>query len=351
MGFNISENSDRITQKPDVGTLTFLQPKEEDEGHYTCFAENDDGIAISSSFALKRGFLGNFINDSVVETMEAVEGEPFKLECKAPLGYPTPNMFWMIQTTQGAIKGIDNSRLTLDPSGNLWFSSVTRDDASKDSCYVCSAASPKVNEYKLGNRVTLKVNPRAHKSFIPPTLQFVSPSTIFALRGKSVEIFCIYHGSPSPKIAWSKGGNPIEFGKRLVSENSGRSLMINKVEAADEGEYACNVLSENGENESSNFIFKVEAPPQFIVEPDSKNVTINETIEMMCEADGTPPPKVEWLFNGKLVGVAGEKRYEMSETKFVIKEATKPDTGSHACRATNTHGLAYKNIYINVDEL
>jgi len=49
------------------------------------------------------------------------------------------------------------ARLTVDPEGNLWFSNVTRKDASEDFLYACSAASYFRNEYKLGNRVHMQV--------------------------------------------------------------------------------------------------------------------------------------------------------------------------------------------------
>jgi hypothetical protein len=58
---------------------------------------------------------------------------------------------------QNWLKTINSSRLTVDPEGNLWFSNVTRKDASEDFLYACSAASYFRNEYKLGNRVHMQV--------------------------------------------------------------------------------------------------------------------------------------------------------------------------------------------------
>ena len=62
------------------------------------------------------------------------------------------------QSTNGALKTINSSRLTVDPEGYLWYSNVTRRDASDEFLYACSAASFFRNEYKLGNRVFLQVN-------------------------------------------------------------------------------------------------------------------------------------------------------------------------------------------------
>lgn len=295
---------------------------------------------------LRKAFLGNFKNDSI-ETLEVAEGEPLQLECDAPNGYPSPSIFWMIQTTQGAIKGIDNPRVTLDPTGNLWFSSVTRDDATKDSYYICSAASSAVNEYKLGNRIILKVTPRITKPFRAPTLQSVSPANMFALRGKAVEIFCIYDGAPLPKVAWSKDGKPLRFSDRIVLENYGKSLKIKKTDVNDEGNYCCRVSSDDGETQSSDFVLKVESPPSFTVEPQSRNVTMNETVEIKCEADGLPEPEIQWSFNGKSIRGDSQRR-EISKNKLIVMEVGESDEGNYACYATNQHGYVFKDIYINV---
>jgi hypothetical protein len=58
---------------------------------------------------------------------------------------------------QNWLKTINSSRMTVDPEGKLWFSNVTRHDASNDFMYACSAASYFRNEYKLGNKVHLQV--------------------------------------------------------------------------------------------------------------------------------------------------------------------------------------------------
>lgn len=350
--FILSDHVDTVVQKTEAGTLTFLKPKVEDEGEYLCFAENEDGIARSNSVTLKKAFLENFKNDSA-RTIEADEGESLKLECKAPKGYPKPSIFWMIQTVHGAIKSVDNPRVTLDPAGNLWFSSVSRDDASKDSHYVCSAASTVVNEYKLGNRIMLKVIPRISKSLngSPPTPQYVSSPDVLVLRGKKVELFCIYDGTPNPKVVWSKDGKPIEFDERVVLENYGKSLTVKNSDAEDEGKYECEVSSEIGDTKTSSFNLKVELPPHITVEPHSHNVTMNdEVLEIECKVAGTPEPKIQWFFNGKPLEKEENSRREISDHKIVVRNVEKSDKGNYACYATNVHGYVSRDIYVNVQD-
>lgn len=333
--------------------MTFLKPGEEDEGEYFCLAENKEGTARSRSISLKRTFLENFKNDSV-QTIEVQLGQPLKLECEAPKGYPKPSIMWLIQTEIGAIKNIDNPRVTLDPAGNLWFSSVSLSDANRDSFYVCSASSYFVNEYKLGNRIKLEVIPYSANtkslSGSPPTPQYVSSHDMFALRGKKIELFCIYHGVPMPKVAWSKNGKPIEFDERVILENYGKSLKIKNTDVEDEGKYSCEASSEIGEKQISNFQLKLEFPPQFIAEPQSKNISLNENFEIKCQAEGVPEPTVEWFFNGKSADETNNARREVTASKIVVKETQKSDKGNYACVVSNTHGYISKDIYINVQD-
>lgn len=74
-------------------------------------------------------------------TVSAQEGSPFSLRCQPPDGWPKPSVYWMMQNTNGALRSINSSRMTVDPEGTLWFSNVTRDDTSDDFVYACSATS------------------------------------------------------------------------------------------------------------------------------------------------------------------------------------------------------------------
>ena len=69
----------------------------------------------------------------------------------------TSSQFQSLQSTNGALKTINSSRLTVDVEGYLHFSNVTRKDNSDKSMYACSAASYFRNEYKLGNKIWLQV--------------------------------------------------------------------------------------------------------------------------------------------------------------------------------------------------
>lgn len=197
--FQYTSYDNRISQQPGRGTLVVSKPMDEDLGQYQCFAENEWGTATSNSVFVRKAELNSFKEaDGRLNIVKTQEGQPYKLTCQPPDGWPKPNVYWMLQGDQGALKTINNSRMTLDPEGNLWFSNVTRQDASTDYGYTCAAKSVFRNEYKLDMKVFLEV---VHTGIAPgqnkhaPVYQYATRRNEVALRGKKVELYCIFGGT------------------------------------------------------------------------------------------------------------------------------------------------------------
>ncbi|XP_012275891.1 neuroglian isoform X2 [Orussus abietinus] len=342
---------DRISQQPGRGTLVISKPRDEDLGQYQCFAENEWGIATSNSVFVRKTELNSFKDESP-KTLSADEGEPFKLTCQPPDGWPKPNVYWFIQDTLGGIKSINNSRMTLDPEGNLWFSNVTRNDASDDFYYACAASSVFRNEYKVGNRVLLHVistGASASQNKHAPVRQYTSRKNEVALRGKKVELYCIYGGTPLPQIVWSKNGNQLRPNDRITQGNYGKSLIIKHVNFEDEGTYSCEASNGVGDAQSYSIKLQVMAVPYFTVEPEIVNAAEDEMAEFRCEASGVPEPQIKWIHNGKPISEAPPNpRRKVTGNSIIIEKLTKNDTGNYGCNATNSLGYVYKDVYVNV---
>lgn len=60
---------------------------------------------------------------------------------------------------------LSSSRITVDPEGDLHFSNVTVEDDLDEAMYACSATLQSRNEYKVGNKIILKVDQAGGKSF------------------------------------------------------------------------------------------------------------------------------------------------------------------------------------------
>jgi neuronal cell adhesion protein len=342
---------DRMSQQPGRGTLVITAPRDEDLGQYQCFAQNEHGRATSNSVFVRKAELNSF-KDDMPKPVEAEEGKPFQLQCQPPDGWPKPQVHWLIQTTDGNIKSINNSRMTLDPEGNLWFSNVTRQDASDDFFYSCSANSVFRNEYKLGNRVVLEVkqsgiSPIQNK--FQPTRQYVSRKNEIALRGKKIELFCIYGGTPLPQTLWMKNGRPIPWSERIQQNNYGKSIVIKHVQLDDAGSYTCEVSNGVGQADSYSINLEAKAIPYFTVEPEIENGAEGETATFTCEAKGIPTPEIKWIHNGVEISKAPPNpRRTVTTNKIIIENLAKSDTGNYGCNATNALGYVYKDVYLNV---
>ncbi|PSN43064.1 Neuroglian [Blattella germanica] len=284
-------------------------------GQYQCFAENEWGTATSNSVFVRKAELNSFKDGPPIRE-NAQEGDPFKLVCQPPDGWPKPNVYWLIQNADGGIKSINNSRMTLDPEGNLWFSNVTRHDASDDFYYACAATSVFRNEYKVGNRVTLNVVPTgtsASQNRHEPVQQYVTRKNEVALRGRKVELYCIFGGTPLPQTVWSKDGQQIRTSDRVTQNNYGKTV------------------------------------PYFTEEPEIINAAEDETVEFKCKASGIPEPQIKWIHNGKPISEAPPNpRRKVTPNSIVIEKLQKKDTGNYGCNATNSLGYVYKDVYVNV---
>jgi len=351
--FNWQANENRISQQPGHGTLVITSPKPEDIGQYQCFAENEHGIATSNSVFLRQSVLNNFKDESpITKTVE--EGKPLHLPCDAPYGWPKPSIYWMIQSINGALKSINSTRLTVDPEGNLWFSNVTRRDAFDAYLYTCSAASFFRQEYKLGNRVFLKILQSNSSAGLQdkhqPERQYVTEKNHIAYRGKTARMWCIYGGSPLPEIRWTKKDGVLPQG-RTEYDNYGKTLVIRHVDFDDEGNYTCEASNGVGIAESYTINLKVYATPYFTKEPKSQIVAEGEDVIFECEAGGYPAPLIKWVHNGKPIEEAPlNPRRNVSTNTITIKNLTKQDTGNYGCNATGEKvgEYAYKDVFVNV---
>uniref|UniRef100_A0A6V7JAT1 Uncharacterized protein n=1 Tax=Bracon brevicornis TaxID=1563983 RepID=A0A6V7JAT1_9HYME len=347
--FNWSAYADRMVQLEGQGTLLISVPIEEDAGQYECYAENQWGIATSNLVFLREAELRSF-NHKELSTYVVYDGSPFRLHCEPPYGSPKPIVHWVYQDPAGVIRLINDSRITNDPDGNLWFSNTTLGDVSKGFHYCCAVTSLVRNEYKIGDCASIQVaSEEGQLSSREPVLQYVSETNQTAIKGKRHELFCIYAGSPLPAIVWMKNGVKLEANDRISFGNFGKSVIFKSVDFKDEGNYTCEASNGVGSAKTHSIDLKVMAIPYFTVEPESQIVADGESVEFRCEVHGIPQPRIQWIHNGKLIEEAPENpRRTVSANRIFIKEVTKNDTGNYGCEATNSYGYVYKDVYVNV---
>ena len=78
----------------------------------------------------------------------------------------------------------------------------------------------------------------------PSAVLSVDPSKTIALAGQTVSFECHYRDGPQIAIFWMKKGGTLPVGRHSSSQYG--KLMINNVQAEDEGAYTCNVRTGAG---------------------------------------------------------------------------------------------------------
>ncbi|CAL4065784.1 unnamed protein product, partial [Meganyctiphanes norvegica] len=390
---NIDDDEEhRLEMAEGEGSLTFNDPRPEDEGIYQCVAENKVGKAFSEIVSLRRAVMGNFLK-SEPRVVTATLGQPLSLHCEPPEGYPRPSLHWVLQTSDGGLRSLDSERLTVDEEGTLWFSYITHEDASEDALYACAASSATsgkqmfmvegeegevafieepptsvpaddyydVNyeddlevtainlptEYRMGNWVYLNVSLEAEATTIEeevaPTTQFVSEEDETVLKGDDVKLYCIFGGNPVPQITWWKESRSDVSEEDLspLVEQYGKVLHLQDLEEEDMGTYFCSASNEVGDGDKVHeFNVNVEAAPEFVLAPVTMNLPEGDTAIFTCEAEGDPEPIISWYKDGKLL--------ESHENDLEFRELSLDDKAAIACNASNTHGYVYKSVYLNV---
>ncbi|XP_040079656.2 neuroglian [Ixodes scapularis] len=347
--FNPVAHDTRVSQLPNRGTLVFTKPEDMDEGLYQCWATNIHGTAVSNASIVRKSELNPFPEESPRE-VSVVEGDPLSLDCNAPMGYPRPHVYWLIMHDSGALRGLNSSRITSDPEGGLHFSRVEREDALQDAVYVCAATSVFLHQYKIGNKVRLRVErvPNASSTEHAPVRQYLSPENLVALEGQELKLYCIFGGSPQPQITWRKlDTNP--GSSYFTTANYSRNLVTIPVALKDEGTYECEAYNGVGVVQSHAINVTVESAPYWLRSPENTNAGEDESVSFECAASGRPEPKLQWFINGvPLQNAEPNPRRKVDGSRMTIEGLTKQDTAVYQCNASNTHGYAFQNFYLNV---
>lgn len=134
--------------------------------------------------------------------------------------------------------------------------------------------------------------------------------------------------------------------------NFGKSLVIEKVDFEDAGEYVCTASNGVGTAQTRSFKLTVQSVPYFTKEPEVQNAAEGETVVFECDAVAEPKPEITWIHNGKPLSEAPlNPRRIATPNKITIRNLRKSDTGNYGCNATNSNGYVYKDVYVNVLEL
>ncbi|KAL9965964.1 hypothetical protein ACROYT_G029838 [Oculina patagonica] len=195
------------------GALTVKNVKPEDDGFYSCRAENVLG-SVNASAKLTVQFAPRFSLSS--NQMMAEEEQTITIACSAT-GQPQPTVTW-----SKAIGSLPNRTSVKNDALKIY--NVSRKDGG---IYICKAKNI------LGTAV------RTTLLMIFSRLQFIfrPPVQLTAVIGHPVQIHCVAESDLKPTVTWMKDGKPsLPVDSSILKNNT---LVISSVTKSHEGSYTC----------------------------------------------------------------------------------------------------------------
>ncbi|KAG7305185.1 hypothetical protein JYU34_009220 [Plutella xylostella] len=331
-----------------AGGLFFLRATHgrahSDAGVYWCEATNPYGTARSRNATLHVAVIREDFRLEPVSTQSA-QGETVILECSPPRGSPEPSVYWKKNGQTLHFDG--DSRMHLVDGGSLVIQDARQSDAGRYQCVARNAA---------GTRESTVATLRIH---IKPYL-ITGPEDAVAQTGGSVTFQCRAGGDPLPDVLWrrSAGGGDMPLGRVKVLDD--RSLRLDDVTIADEGEYTCEADNSVGVVTASGYLTVYDSP-SIMLKPTSVSVESGLSATFTCTATGRPEPTMFWSLEGNrtiLFPGSSKGKFSASEvldgvTVLTISDTNKNDSGNTiVCSAVNLAGssLARGKLGVTSDD-
>uniref|UniRef100_UPI00398EE55D hemicentin-1-like n=1 Tax=Pristiophorus japonicus TaxID=55135 RepID=UPI00398EE55D len=319
------------------GSLLIPTPSFEDSGVYVCTVTNVAGAARREMqlFVHTKPKIEGVNPDNLDGPIEitATAGSEVTLPCEVQ-GSPPPIIRWK---KDSRLVPVVSARYTVLPSGSL---RILDSRVSDSGLYRCSAIN------RAGN-TSLMLQLIVHD---PPKIH-ISHHILKAIVGQSVDLPCLAHGDPTPKIRWYRGDEALLQGARDSLDGPDGSVSIEDVELADAGIYRCVATNSAGQDVTEMTLVVLEAP--FFAEGlalfDAKQERlVGEKVTLPCPANGSPPPVIRWLQNGLELPVNEPGISILEDGSLLIDSASPYDSGDYLCIATNEAGSTKKKYRLKV---
>ncbi|XP_055041761.2 hemicentin-1 isoform X1 [Misgurnus anguillicaudatus] len=322
---------------PGGRTLQILKAKMSDGGTYSCAAINPAGEA------QKLIYLTVYVPPSIRHSggdvpvvLNVRVGKSITLECESN-AVPPPIITWY--KNGRTVTETANLRILAD--GQMLELKET--ELSDTGQYVCKATNV-AGQVDKNFHVNIHVPPRLDGPAVERVTETISNPVTFA---------CDAIGIPPPSLTWLKNGRVIENSESLEMHilSGGSKLQIARSQLSDSGTYTC--VASNVEGKArKNYHLTIQVPPIISGSelPNEMSVLLNDSIQLMCRAEGTPTPEIQWLKDGKTLSRTAQSNIKISPdgSTLTVTALHTSDSGKYTCVATNQAGEEDRIFNLNV---
>ncbi|XP_055866242.1 cell adhesion molecule DSCAM-like isoform X4 [Biomphalaria glabrata] len=306
-------------------------------GEYTCYGVSKVGLAKHTNRLNVYG--SPFIKP--MPNVTATASKDLSLRCYVS-GYPLDSIQWY----KGAAQLPINHRQSVLENGTLVIRHVQREDSGQ---YTCVAL----------NREKQRMERSMHIAVVEPPV--IDPFHFRQRKqGDRILVTCaIISGDLPITIQWEKDGRaiPQDLGIRIQQLGDYSILSINGATPRHDGNYTCYV-SNAAASVNYTATLHIDVPPRWVMEPEDSFVVLHESVQLDCQADGTPDPRVVWKKAEGLIprnyqqltfDTNQDHRQLYHNGTLVINNAREEDHGYYLCQASNGVGFDIsKVIHLNV---
>ncbi|NWI84426.1 MXRA5 protein, partial [Pitta sordida] len=277
------------------GTLVVHSVTDKDAGDYLCVARNkigDDYVVLKVNVVMKPAK----IEHKNENNHKVKYGEDLKVDCVAT-GLPNPEISWglpdgsMINTfMQSDDSGSRTKRYVVFDNGTLYFNDVGLREEGDYTCY----AENQIGKDEMKVRVKVVAE--------PATIRNKTYVIIKVPYGDVVTVACEAKGEPSPKVTWlSPTNRPIPALSDKYQIYRDGTLLIQKAQRSDSGNYTCVARNSAGEDRKIIWIHVDVQPPRInghlSAVTSVRETAIRDSQKLIdCKAEGIPTPRVLWAF-------------------------------------------------------